>query len=739
MVERRSFKELSIKETYYNSEDDTINSFLKPILECSKIYKRETYSFSSAIFSLLKGTLKDVLTNNCQIYYIVGIEIPESDMKAIADGIKTDIETIEEEIKEEFGNVENMINNLDDGNVKNIYQSRLKILTYLISKKILNLKIGFVSKKDRIVNPSKFKFHPKVMIFEDFFENKIVATGSTNESLGAHIHNEETFDVFKSWETATKPYFDRHYNKFDDFWNNYAENIKTIDINDIVENNILIGYKTNFKNKDEVLELEEELNKLYDKYKKSKTQIDISSQKPEIEIKDMSLRDYQITAISNWVKKGKAGIFSMATGTGKTYTAIGCIKNIIQEEKVGIIITTPQDTLTNQWAQDNLKKFNLECETLFGTQKSELDKIANNLMDIELGDKKYFIICTTFQTFCKEAFVNEINKSNIKLFLICDEAHGIGAPEYRKGLVDKYTYRLGLTATPNRYGDEDGTNYIYDYFYKGNYNEKEGHTYFFDLKRAIKEGFLTEYDYYPYFCTLTQEELKDYIELTKKMGRLYAIGQNSKNSNSLEAHKQLANKRKAIIKNAENKTLVAREILEDMGNVRRCLFFLDTNKQITKIKEIIGDNFPYLSFKTFTTEYFKDKKLKNQILEEFTNNVYNVLLSINCFTEGIDVPSTENAVLIASSTNPKEFIQRRGRVLRKYPGKTKANIYDVIITPENLDMKDSKNKKIANSLIKSELERFETFLEDARDSEVKEKNKKIYKELKEKYIIEENE
>ena len=341
------------------------------------------------------------------------------------------------------------------------------------------------------------------MIFEDFEGNKLVATGSTNESLGAHIHNEETFDVFKSWELSTKNYFNKHYTKFNEFWENHTENVKTIDITDIVTNNILIGYKTNFKNKNEIIELEKELNKLFDKYQKSKKLI-INSHKKDIS--NMSLRDYQITAISNWISKGKTGIFSMATGTGKTYTAIGCIQNIIQEEKIGIIITTPQDTLTNQWAQDNLKKFNLDCETLFGTQKSELDKIANNLMDIELGEKKYFIICTTFQTFCKETFINEINKSNIKLFLICDEAHGIGAPEYRKGLVDKYTYRLGLTATPNRYGDEDGTNYIYDYFYKGNYNEKDGHTYFFDLKRAIREGFLTEYDYYPYFCTLTQDE-----------------------------------------------------------------------------------------------------------------------------------------------------------------------------------------------------------------------------------------
>lgn len=737
MDKRKSFKELSIKETYYNSEDDTINSFLKPVLEHSKIYKRETYSFSSAIFSLLKGTLKDVLNNDCKIYYIVGIEIPESDMKAISDGVKTDYETIEKEINTEFGNVENMIDNLENNDLRYIYKSRLKILSYLISKKILNLKIGFVSKKDKIVNPSKFKFHPKVMIFEDFFENKIVATGSTNESLGAHIHNEETFDVFKSWEVGIKKYFDRHYNKFDDFWNNYTENIKTIEINDIVENNILIGYKTNFKNKDEVLDLEKELNKLYDKYKKSKKHI--IKNETEIQFEDFSLRDYQLTAVNNWLKE-KIGIFSMATGTGKTYTAIGCIKKIIQEEKIGIIITTPQDTLTTQWVQDNLRKFDLDCETLFGTQKPELDKIANNLMDIELGDKNYFIICTTFQTFCKKSFIDEINKSNIKLLLICDEVHGVGAPEFRKGLIDKYNYRLGLTATPKRYGDEEGTDYLYNYFYKGNYDEKKGDTYSFDLTRAIKEGFLTEYDYYPYFCTLNKDELEKYIELSKKMGRLYAISQNSKNSsNSKDAYRQLANKRKSIIKNAENKIVVTKEIIEDIKNVRRCLFFLDTNKQIGKIKEIISNNFPYLSFKTFTTEYFTDKKLKNQILNEFTNNVYNILLSINCFTEGIDVPSTENAVLIASSTNPKEFIQRRGRVLRKYPGKTKANIYDVIITPENLDLNDSKNKKIANSLMKSELERFEIFVQDSKESELKEKNKKLYKELRGKYIIEKNE
>jgi superfamily II DNA or RNA helicase len=714
-MDYKSFKEIDeqIKDTYYNSDDDTIKDFLVPVLKRSMIYKRESYSFSSAIFSLLSDALIEIVKNGCKIYYIIGIDIPENDVTAIEEGLSDEFDFIEKNIINDFNSVENFISRLNSRYRKEVFEHRLKMLSYLVSKGILNIKIGFVCKNGRIVNPSRSKFHPKVMIFTDFEGNSIVANGSTNESLGGHSHNEESFDVFKSWNENSKSWFNRHFQKFDEFWDNSSENIKTIDVNKLVESKILQGYKSNFRNKEEMIKIEEELNQLLKIDNKNNIRKENYKKRDGIE-----LRHYQKEAITNWLKK-KYGLFVMATGTGKTYTALGCIQELIKnKEKLGIVIVTPQNSITSQWI-DSLKSFNLECSEISGCSFKELSIIANNIMDLKLDNKDYFIIGTTYDTYYQEKFINELNKFKGKLMIVADEVHNAGTDCYQKGLLEKYTYRLGLSATPERYFDKEGSKYIYNYFYKGNFDQKEGETYSLDISDAIKtinpstgETFLVPYEYYFHICELTVDEFELFEVYSKKIARLSAILKDNKN-NDKKGLSILMNQRKKILKAAQNKINICDEIMEKSENLKKTLFFLDTNEQINKLIVLVNKKYPFLIYRVFTSEAFEgNKKKKNLILEDFKKGNFDTLFSINCFTEGVDVPSVEKAILVASSTNPKEFVQRRGRVLRRYKGKKRAIINDILVFPPK-----GRDPIISEKLVNSEVIRCKIFLKDALNSE----------------------
>ena len=428
----------------------------------------------------------------------------------------------------------------------------------------------------------------------------------------------------------------------------------------------------------------------------------------------------------------------MATATGKTFTALACVDRLIKEEKVGIIIVTPQNTLTQQWIKDNLKSFNLKGFEVFGTNKKVLDSLANAILDINSNEINYFIAGTTYDTFSKDKFIDVVKKSEVPLLLIADEVHSVASPERKKGLIPRYDYRLGLSATPTRYMDGEGTKIIYDFFYKSKFDAKKGDTYTFDIKRAINEvnpdtneTYLTPYEYYPFICELTSNEYIDYIDLSKKISRAYYI---AKEKDDYDTYNRLLNIRKDIIKNAFNKISTSKNILMAIPKIQNSLFFLDTENQIQDLKNMINEQFPFVTYKTFTTKSFGgNKDSKYGMLKDFSKGEYDMLLSINCFTEGIDVPSVEVGIFLASSTNPKEFIQRRGRVLRRFPGKEKAIIYDIIVSPGI--KKEKMNKEdlnIAKSLLIPELKRYKVFAEDSSNYT---DNYKIVLRLLEKYGI----
>lgn len=713
-----NFKEIDneIKSTYYNSDTNVVKEFLNPVLKRTKVYKRETYSFSSSIFSLMSESLTDIIRNNCRIYYIVGIEINKEDLEAIERGLKDENGLIEREILKEFGRVEELIYRLDEYS-QNIYRYRLQVLSYLISKKILQIKIGFVTKNGRIKNPEKFKFHPKVMIFTDFEGNTIVTNGSINESLGALSHNEESFDVFKGWDKGTLEHFNKHVSKFDDFWNNKSDNIQTIEISDLIKERVLTKYKSHFRSQDEIYEMEKKLNRIAQRNKVIQQDEETTS---EIESpnEDLDLRDYQKEAISCWFNNGKKGILEMATGTGKTETSIGIFKNLLDGNNVGFcIVAVPSKDLIHQWI-DRLQKYgflSIGASSDFSNWKIDLKK---KILDVNNEFEKYAIVVVTYATFGSKDFTQIIEELDYPILLICDEVHHTGAPIYSRGLISKYSYRLGLSATPDRWFDDEGTMIIRNFFDKTVYK--------FSLKKAINtinpntgKTFLCQYKYYPSLVDLSAEENKRYLELTKKLQKYYHINRGLVSEKD-ETFTMLSTRRAEIIKNADSKIPEFEKIIDKLGSkIDHCIIYC-SGKQLESIKEILKTK--DLMYHEFT-QYQKSKKSlratnlemsREELLKAFDEGDYKILLAIDCLNEGIDIPSAKIAIFLQSSTNPIEFIQRRGRLLRwpnnKNSDKTMAIIYDLIVIPL-LDVmdEDPKLKDIETKVIQKEFNRFAEF------------------------------
>lgn len=436
--------------------------------------------------------------------------------------------------------------------------------------------------------------------------------------------------------------------------------------------------------------------------------------------KRLELFDNQKDAVDSWLFNDKRGIFAMATGTGKTYTALGCLDKILSEEnKLVTIISVPYKHLIPQWLS-SIETFGLISEfdrviNVSSANNNGKKEFSEATSELNKGYIDKILVLSTPHSMHKDNFKTIISrkKHSVPYFYIADEMHELGSTRFRKALLEEYDYRLGLSATPDRKYDDFGTNYLLNYF--GDI------VYEFSLKQAIKKinpltnlSYLTKYNYYPSYINLNEDELEEYSELTTQLNRIEDDG-SEKNSKKIE---KLLFLRANILKNASNKMDVLEDILTDLDSDHKNLIIYCSDEQIDDVVRIVGNKFNWKA-KTFTYKDSSDpsvnfddrRSYREDILDDFSNGEYDCLIAMHCLDEGVDVPSASKAILLCNSTNPREFIQRLGRVLRRHPGKNKAKIYDLIIKPDL--NKKSNYKELEKRIYEKELERFEMIADAA--------------------------
>jgi DNA phosphorothioation system restriction enzyme len=420
---------------------------------------------------------------------------------------------------------------------------------------------------------------------------------------------------------------------------------------------------------------------------------------------DLELRSYQQQAISNWFKNQGRGTLKMATGSGKTITALAIVSQLYQQIGLQVlIIVCPFRHLVNQWGRE-CEKFNLQpilaCESVHKWQS----KFSHQLARTNTKHQQFLTIITTNETLISPGFQTQLKYLPDRTLIIGDEVHNLGAKKRESSLPRNVGLRLALSATPERHYDEIGTQNILDYF--GDILQPE-----FTLKDAIDCGALVHYLYYPILVELTEAESDRYLQLTRAISRklIYKSSDRAINHDQFDALDltPLLMQRARLVGAAANKLVALKTLMASRLNTSHTLFYCgdgssDSTQQLTAVTHLLGQELGYrVNTYTATTSLLDREQLRQQ----FESGTLQGLVAIRCLDEGIDIPAIKHAVILASSTNPRQFIQRRGRILRPDPGKERATLYDMVVLPPELDRE---TLAIERNLLKKELLRLIEF------------------------------
>ena len=648
-MEKTDLTKVKIDTHYHGTQGGTLDRFLKPCFNNSKIFYGAIAYFSSSIFWLINKDILRFIKNGGYIEIICCEQLSAQDNKAIEDGYKKREDLINEKINKELEKL------LNDEKLK----TSTEILASLIKLKKLDIKIA-------IKKNNKGIYHTKICVFTDHNGNKCFFDGSLNLTGAALEHNHELTNTYCSWKEKDKDRCKSKQKLIDNLKENKEEEIDILDFPQAAKKK-LIKERLPQKVKDVA-----SLLQTYSETKKEKLEEKELIEK-EKKLEKIDLRDYQKEFVENWEKNNYKGLMKFATGCGKTLTAISIIKKHIETKNNKVLIIVPDTVLLDQWYKELKQYIDLKLIMKCGGNNTKYKKDLNKFSSKETNTP--FIYLAIDETARKDFFINEIQGGD-HLLLVADEVHELGSNEGKKIFQIESGKRLGLSATPERYGDTSGTEAIFNYFDKIIKPE-------YELKDAIKNGWLVPYKYYAENVDLTAEEEDEYEDLTKKIKHEYHKTKNN-SPDERKKYEQLIYRRANIIKKAKNKVRKTIEIINENYKKNKDQWWLiycqdenDLNMLVRGFKIGLKKDIKYLEF-----HGHEDKKQRDINLEYFIKNG-GLLISMKMLDQGVDIPQIDHAIVLASSQNPRQFIQRRGRVLRKSKstGKDFSIIYDILALP----------------------------------------------------------
>ncbi|MFT4661679.1 MAG: superfamily II DNA or RNA helicase [Patiriisocius sp.] len=618
-------------------------------------------------------------------------------------------------------------------------------LSYLISKDRIQIKV--VTPKGR-----KGIVHYKSGLFSDG-EHVVGFKASCNFTAFGLLENLEELDAFLSWENSrSSKMIARQKNDFEDIFSGKSELVNYLNIEEVK-----IAIKSEFGSPDidELLVQEGDLvqrkertldNKNLKKtIAKMNNELELVMREPRFPFPS-GPRKYQQKAYLKWIENDRKGLFAMATGTGKTITSLNCILNDYNKNNYyKFIVLVPTTALAKQWIDETKRKFNFQdtivCCTINNRWKDELKNIGKNI--VFQRDNNYSIITTyatfkgnNFQTIFKDLFSNDFDKITV----IADEAHTMGSPGFLKVLPHYLIKRIGLSATPERQFDDVGNANLNEYFSVS----QEEYTYEYNMKTAIENKILCRYYYYPKIVSLEQSEQDEYLKISKELSKF--IDPKTGKYRESDYVNNLLIKRKNIIHKASRKVNQLVSIIGEIGkeNFKNAFVYVPEGIEVDYSLneeagyEIENDNIKlidkylvelYNNYQLRMAKFTGETKNRDQIFEQFKSGKIDALLAMKCLDEGVDIPQTKYAIFCSSTGNPRQYVQRRGRVLRNFKGKDSAVIYDLIVKPIiDQTNTDERLSKIEKNIFTSELKRLVNFavLSENKDSCLKDLENMCY-------------
>ena len=674
-----------IRPLYILPKDPVTEDVLIPCFQSATHVDCMMGFFSSEILvSIAPGLATFINCSDESLRLIISPLLRTEDREAIEQGIAS-VEDIVSATLEDFVVTENAI-----------AQHTLKCLSWLLRHERVEIKIAMM--KDAL-------FHPKVWLFRED-DDVIAAHGSSNMTYAGIQKNIEQISISKSWEEYTQHYTtERLCEQFREFWADENEACTIVSMPQAIKENLLKTYNLDIPPTEDnfhalykqATDAIEESPATYDFGKSSRPPFTIPS---ELRFENGPF-EHQGRAIKAWCEADHQGILEMATGSGKTIAAMICAHRLYNVEKpLLIVVAAPYIPLIQQWC-DEISPFGLKAVNLTEAKGAKKRAIELNKLEkrIRFGISDIEIIVVSHRTLCDSEFKAELKKFDCKTLLIADEVHNLGSEGFITDPPDFFDYRLGLSATPIRQYDEEGTEQLFAFF---------GPIVFqFTLEEAIGRC-LVEYEYYVHPVELTEGEMDEWYALTEKIGK-NAWRQEDRDADD-EYLMKLLRERRALLENAENKIAVLEDVLtqrEDFNKLRHTLIYTSDKapQQLTDVNALLNRH--GVLFHQLTYEETGDREKTAQIIQSFQEGTLRVLTAKRVLDEGVNIPEIEKAFILASTTVERQWVQRRGRLLRtcNRTGKTHSEIHDFIALPPDLDNIDTR----ARALIESELKRIQAF------------------------------
>lgn len=645
---------------------DVVAGFYLPALRAATRYDRLTGYFASSVFTLLWSGLRDFITRGGTIRIVCSPALSDRDIEGLDRGYAARNEDeLAAELRDEL---ETMLTN------PHLRDAALALAALIVAG---HVDVRIAVPEELPAASTKRMFHDKVGVFSDDAGNKVSFRGSMNETfLGlAGAGHTESIDIHPSWEGGRdEARADAADQRFERIWHDREQGLRVRPLPAVTL---------------------EELRAAADgrPWEEYVDHLVASEDAPayeavEPEVDGHPLRDHQVAAWKAWEDAGRVGILKHATGAGKTYTGIWVIKQALRDGLVPLVLV-PKRLLLRQWYADITAAIPearvLRCGDGHNTWKTE--RHLNLWLTASADTPRIFI--ATLSTATSPEFLREFRRRE-NVLIIADEVHSTGSRHNQAIYQLAASARLGLSATPERYGDPEGTAALFDFF------GQVCHSY--TLADAISDRVLTPYRYYPQVIELTDSEQEEWDDLTaqirRRAGRL--LSSDADGAMSDERLKFLLIQRARIVKKAEGKTAYAARLVNNQfEDGQRWLVYCEDQEHLQHVRAAIeATGLPTLEYHTSMTG---DEQATLRAFE----HVGGVLVSIKCLDEGVDIPAATHALILSSSKNPREFIQRRGRVLRKAPNKNVAHLHDTVVVPSTVSEEHQADRLVLAELMRA--------------------------------------
>lgn len=654
------FSSLGLDAHYRTGERDPVGGFYQPCLSSAIRYARAVGYFRSSIFSIVGLSFFEFARRGGSARLVCSPSITEDDAQAIASGYLSRDDAIAQAIERDINEL------LSDPALR----SHTKLLATLIQCGTLDIRLAIRSNGTGI-------YHEKIGIFTDGVGQRVSFLGSANETWSAwHTQgNHESIEVFREWVSSDESErVQTHAAHFERLWTGMVLGVNTVAFPEAQRKKLLATA----------------MNSLDD--------VDVGFMAEPIALAPGRRQpmEHQLVAIAIWETAGRNGVLEHATGSGKTFTAITAIKKHLATDQP-VIVLVPSQLLLEQWRREIEEEIPDATVLMCGGGHTKWKKNgrlgAHTSPDLGMNR----VVLATMQTAATDSFLRGVY-GGLHLLIVADEIHQIGSPFNARAMALESGAALGLSATPIRYGDPEGTANIFKRF--GPVLPPP-----ITLQDAIDTGRLVNYEYHPHPVHLSEEEAESWKGLTRQIGFELTKSKNAVGGSGglTEKAKMLLIQRSRIAKKAQIKPgLAAGVICKAYEEGQRWLVYCEDSDQLAQTMNLLaarGLN---------PIEYHSSMEGDRPAALEWFTRFGGILVSIKCLDEGIDIPAVSHAFILASSQNPRQFIQRRGRVLRKSKDKLLAVIHDAIVVPV-----DPKDEPEQISLLKAEMIRAMQFARSA--------------------------